>query len=226
MMAQDNDRTTQSSHFTSGAIDPLALVRAYWEGLRVDVSIPLRGDVSPRGIEAALSSTFLIERVGTGLARCRIAGMNLTDLIGMEARGMPISAFFSTEARPELAIHLEQIFATPAVLTLDLAAIQELGRPALAARLLALPLLDHKGRCNLALGCLATTGNIGRSPRRFSIDRAVLTPLVKPAVKTPTPAAKLFAPQIVARNTPKSFAEPAAGFDHSISKKPHLRLVK
>lgn len=222
-MAQDNDQTTQSSSTGTGAFDPLAQVRAYWEGLRVGNAIPLRSEVSPRGIEGALSSTFLIERVAPGLARCRIAGMNLTDLIGMEARGMPISAFFTTEARPELANHLEQVFADPAILMLELAAIQELGRPALTARLLALPLLDHRGQCTLALGCLAVTGNIGRSPRRFDIGHAAVTPLGHQPVKAPALVAQMFTPQIVPRS--KAFAEPAGSFDHD-NRKPHLRLVK
>lgn len=229
VMPKDQDDTTQSPHNGSGAFDPLVQVRAYWEGLREGGTIPLRTEVSPRGIETALSSTFLIERVALGMARFRIAGMNLTDIMGMEARGMPISAFFTTEARPDLAKYLEQVFATPAVLSLTMTAIQELGRPTLSARLLALPLRDEKGRINLALGCIALTGNIGRSPRRFDIGDAAVTALAQPAMKHPFAVAptKHFTPQVVS-TTGHAFAEPTPPFDHSGrgKPKPYLRLVE
>lgn len=230
MMTMNGEETTHVSRDGKFAFDPLVQVRAYWEGLRDDGMIPLRTQVSPRGIESALSSTFLIERVAPGMARFRIAGMDLADIMGMEARGLPISAFFATEARPELASKLEQVFAAPAVLSMDLNAISEIGRPALTARLLALPLRDGRGLTRLALGCIALEGAIGRSPRRFNIGRATTVQLGQPAgqppAKRPIPT-KGFAPQVVATSEPRVFAETAARFDTtgSASSKPYLRLV-
>ena len=40
---------------------------------------------------------------------------------------------------------------------------------------------------SLALGCLATDGLIGRSPRRFAIARKTVTPLVTSAAGTEAP---------------------------------------
>ena len=221
----------------NGAMDPLAQVRAYWEGLREEGGIPLRAQISPRGIESALSSTFLIERIAPGMARFRIAGMGLTDLMGMDVRGMPLSALFTPDARRELGARLEQVFATPTVLTVEMVAVAGMRRPALTARLLLLPLRDEAGRLGLALGCIALSGAIGRSPRRFDIGRAALTKLERPTPQTPgiarpSPArpnaAKGFAPQVVASAAPRAFAEAGARFAPARDAKPrpYLRLVK
>jgi hypothetical protein len=228
VMTMDRDETPDFHDDPTCAFDPLVQVRAYWEGLHEDGMIPLRSQISPRGIETALSSTFLIERVAPGMARFRIAGMDLSDIMGMDSRGMPISAFFTTEARPDLAKHLEQVFAAPAMLSMDLSALPELGRPTLTARLLALPLRDEKGRTGLALGCIALSGGIGRSPRRFDIGRATVTPLFAPKPRLPIASAnaRRFTPQVVASSAPRVFAETAARFDSTGSRKPHLRLVE
>lgn len=215
-----------------GLMDPIAQVRAYWEGLRDDDVIPLRSQINPRGIEQALSSTFLIERVAPGVARFRIAGMDLADVMGMEVRGLPISAIFMPTGRAELMGKLEQVFAGPAVLTLNLVAPAGLGRPALTARMIIMPLRDEDGKTGLALGCIALTGGIGRSPRRFEISHTSLTALAQKQAPAPKPAPAprtAFAPQMVAKNDARMFAEAADQFDASTNtktSKPYLRVVK
>ena len=44
-----------------------------------------------------------------------------------------------------------------------------IGRPALEARMLVLPLTAARGEIGLALGCLAMHGALGRAPRRFAV---------------------------------------------------------
>ena len=70
----------------------LAEVRGYWEGLRKGSDLPRRDEIDPRGIVGALENTFLLERVAPGVARFRLAGMQLHDLMGMDVRGMPLTA--------------------------------------------------------------------------------------------------------------------------------------
>ncbi|MGV8986742.1 MAG: PAS domain-containing protein [Cypionkella sp.] len=152
------------SHFAM-----LAEVRAYWEGLRENGGLPERDRIDPRGIAGALENTFLMERVAPGVARFRIAGMQLHDLMGMDVRGMPLSALFEPAARNRLADGLEGVFSTPAVLELWLEAERGIGRPALEGRLLVMPLTGVRGETDLALGCLAMSGALGRAPRRFAI---------------------------------------------------------
>jgi hypothetical protein len=147
----------------------LAQVRAYWQGLRHGMALPQRDMIDPRGIAEALESTFLLERVAPGIARFRIAGMHLHDLIGLDVRGMPLSTLFDPDARTRLAEGLEAVFTTPAILEMWLEAERGLGRPRLEGRMLVLPLSDAQGHSTLALGCLALAGALGRAPRRFAM---------------------------------------------------------
>ena len=78
-------------------------VEAYWSGLRDGRAMPARADVDPRGIQSALEYAFILERIAPGVARFRVAGMHLNDLMGMEVRGMPLTAMFVPEGRKEIS---------------------------------------------------------------------------------------------------------------------------
>lgn len=191
----------------------LAEVRAYWEGLRGDGHIPARKDLDPRGMARALDRIFVAERIGTGLARLRIAGSTLGEIGGMDMKGMPLSAFFVPEARLRLAEALERVFLLPAATELHMEAERTIGRPALEARLLLLPLLSNNGSRDLVLGCMATEGEIGRAPRRFAIARTIEERLILPEVKA---MQEEFVP---------AFAEPPAPAPRPMRGTPNLRLV-
>ncbi len=148
----------------------LAEVRAYWEGLRTGTDLPRRDGIDPRGISGALENTFLLERVAPGVARFRLAGMQLHDLMGMDVRGMPLTALIDPAGRSRVSEQLETVFAGPGSLEIWLEAERGLGRPALEARMLLLPLTGMRGTVDLALGCLAIHGAMGRAPRRFAIS--------------------------------------------------------
>jgi hypothetical protein len=149
-------------------------LESYWQGLRGDRLVPARSEVDPRRIEDALEYAFILERIAPGMARFRLAGMHLNDLMGMEVRGMPLTSFFVPEARKRVSAALEQVFDAPAIARMTLAGETGLGRPGLDARLLLLPLKSDFGDVSRALGCLSTVGPVGRAPRRFSVlDDAV-----------------------------------------------------
>ena len=191
----------------------LAEVRAYWEGLRGGTGLPRRDQIDPRGIAGALDTVFLLERVAPGVARFRLAGMQINDLLGMDVRGMPVSAMIDPAARPRMADALEALFAGPAILTLGLEAERSVGRPALEGRLILLPLISARGPCDLALGCLATHGTTGRAPRRFAISHLASEPLVSIAAELE--AARRPPPQQAPRLVPMELAEDAAAYDHA-----------
>ena len=203
----------------------LAQVRAYWQGLRHGTALPLRETIDPRGIAEALESTFLLERVAPGIARFRIAGMHLHDLIGMDVRGMPISTLFDPAARTRLAEGLEAVFTTPAILELWLEAERGLGRPNLEGRMLVLPLTDAHGKTTLALGCLAMIGGMGRAPRRFAMMGLMREALVLEA------GAQSIAPADPDRFTPMpalrkiTVIGPDARHQNPLKFPPKLRLV-
>jgi hypothetical protein len=196
----------------------LAQVRAYWEGLRKGELLPLRSAIDPRGMEGALEQAFLVERIAPGIARFRLAGMQLTDLMGMDVRGMPLSALVDPAGRERLAVLLEQMFNGPAALDLSLEAERGIGRPALEGRILLLPVRGDMG-ADLALGCLATAGLMGRSPRRFHIARALLEPVFAAQPAAPVPQRQSGFAEAVRPFT-------GAGQTPRATGRTHLRLVK
>ncbi|MEM1429224.1 MAG: PAS domain-containing protein [Pseudomonadota bacterium] len=158
----------------------VALLEAYWHQLRGTRLVPARSEVDPRQIEDSLEYAFILERVAPGMARFRLAGMHLSDLMGMEVRGMPVTAFFTPEARKPLSDAMEAVFDAPAIVRLTLNGETGIGRPGLDARLLLLPLKSDFGDVSRALGCLVTNGPVGRAPRRFSIAHEEITPIAGP----------------------------------------------
>jgi hypothetical protein len=150
---------------------PLHLVRAYWDGLRGTDLIPRRRLIEPHGLRDALAHVFLIERIAPGLARFRLAGTHVTQVMGMEVRGMPLSAILVPVSRDGARALVEAVFAGPSVVELALESDRGLGRPALQGRMILLPVGDDDENCDRALGCLVTEGDIGRGPRRFAITR-------------------------------------------------------
>lgn len=145
-------------------------VRAYWEGLRSGASVPARSDVDPRGIQNTLEYAFILEKLAPTVARFRLAGMHMSDVLGMEVRGMPFTAFFAPEARKEIARVLEAMFDGPQIVEIVAKAEQGIGKPPLSARILLLPLQSDLGDISRVLGCFVTRGQIGRAPRRFTIE--------------------------------------------------------
>ncbi|MCB6176997.1 PAS domain-containing protein [Rhodobacter sp. Har01] len=210
----------------------MAQVRAYWEGQRGTTgAIPARADLDPRGLAQALDHVFVAERIGTGLLRMRISGMGLTDLAGLDMKGLPISTLFLPEARLQLAQAVERVFTLPGVAELHLEAERSIGRPALEARLLLLPLRSNGGGLDLVLGCLAAEGQIGRTPRRFGILRSIEERLVMPAeVLAPAEPARPAQTQTQTPNQTQAqsqpaFAEPPVPPLRPLRGHPHLRLV-
>jgi len=183
---------------------------AYWSALRKQGQIPRRSEVDPRGIESALEYAFVAEKVAPGLARFRIAGTHLTDLMGMEVRGMPLSALIAPEHRATLSEFLVEVFDAPAMARTDLQSENGIGKPGLAAQLLLLPLRSDLGDVSRILGCLVSKGPIGRAPRRFEITRSTVTRIESPAAApVPVPLERAPTPPVVHR-----------------SERPYLRLVK
>jgi hypothetical protein len=175
----------------------LSVIEAYWEALRDGRDQPpARAQVDPRGIENALGEAFIAERIAPGVARFRVAGVTLSDLLGMEVRGMPLTAPVVPELRERFAADLERAFAEPAIVEFAVQSPAGFGRPALQGRLLLLPLCDANGAVNCVLGGLAVEGRIGRSPRRLEP-----LPLRRRRIGPAAPAAA----------TPEASAEPVAG---------------
>lgn len=206
---------------------PLQELRGYWEALRREGDLPARSQIDPRGIAGVLEHAFLVERIAPGLGRFRLCGMHLHDLIGMEPAGMPMTVLFEPDTRKRLGSAVEEVFANPAALEVWLEAAAGLGRPALSARMLMLPLRDSAGEVTLAMGALVSNGTIGRQPRRFAVARHVVETFAVPAVAQPTRPGTETAAKPAPQPAPRALAEPPAPFAPPATgpARGHLRLV-
>ncbi|MEY5038878.1 MAG: hypothetical protein RL472_1984 [Pseudomonadota bacterium] len=200
------DGTTET--VARGDFRQLQEVRAYWEAMRKNGRLPKRDDINPRGMASALEQVFLVEQVAPNHGRLRLAGMAISDLLGMDVRGMPITALLEPVARARLSEALGGLFRGEQILDLWLEAERGIGRPPLLARMLLLPMIGSHGEPDLALGCFCTKGDVGRAPRRFTISRMLREPL-------PVSATEDFA---------SAFAEPPRPFSPPHGR-PNLRLV-
>ncbi|WP_068111551.1 PAS domain-containing protein [Tropicimonas marinistellae] len=153
-------------------------VETYWDSLRGDRRMPTRSEIDPRGLDRALSRCFILERLAPTVARFRLAGTHLNDLLGMEVRGMPLTAMFLPDARKQVSDALEQVFDSPARALLTLSGDRGIGKPPMDAALLLLPLMSDLGEVTRILGCLPTLGPIGRTPRRFTVRQSRVLPIL------------------------------------------------
>lgn len=147
----------------------LGQVETYWEGLRNRRIMPSRSEVDPRGISGVLEHAFILERVARGIGRFRLAGMHLNDVMGMEVRGMPLTALILPESREAMNAALAAVFDEPAIVRLTLSSDTGLGRGPMDAKMILLPLRSDLGDVSRVLGCFVANGKIGRAPRRFAI---------------------------------------------------------
>lgn len=199
--------------------DPgLSNLRAYWEALRGDNTVPRRSQVDPRGIERALGIAFLAERVAPEVARFRVAGMRVNALMGMEVRGMPLSALMQPDARNTLGRALRRVFDGPAIAEMTVRGTPGLTQPRLEGRMLLLPLQTDDGAITRLLGGLSLSGHIGAVPRRLEVTGLRILTLGTPGTweVADTPA-----------DTPtEGLAEAPAPFAPQRRGRPHLRVVR
>lgn len=153
------------------AIPCLHILRSYWETQRPDGALPQRESISPSGLGGALENCFIVERIAPGMGRFRVAGSAVSQVLGLEPRGMPLTMLLEPVGRAMLTRVLEDVFTSATALDITLEAERSIGRPHLAARMILLPLRGAMGEYHQAIGALALSGQIGRAPRRFGITR-------------------------------------------------------
>lgn len=179
---------------------PVLEVERYWHSLIQDGALPARGDIDPKAIQNTLEYAFIAERVTDGLAKLRVAGSHLNDLMGLQMNGLPIGALFTQKARPVLADATKRLFTTPAIIRMELSTPASVWAPKMTGDLILLPCRSDMGDVSRVLGCLVTRGEIVRSPRRFDIAKVRVQPIrietgeTTYAAPVPRPAAPVSAP--------------------------------
>jgi len=183
----------------------------YWERLRDGGEVPYRSEIDPRQFEYALEDMFILEDLGNGNVRIRLAGMHLCELMGMELRGMSVRALMRPEHRNAFDGALSQVLRDPAVGCFDLIAFTPTGRKLRAAMIL-LPLRNDFGDVARILGCLRVHGDVAEGgPLRFAIEEAQLRQV---PVRQNDPETRQALP---------GFAEPQASFE---PEPPKLRTIE
>ncbi|WP_245695989.1 PAS domain-containing protein [Alloyangia pacifica] len=169
---------------------PLRLVEAYWRGLLgADGQVPLRSQIDPRGIENALEYAFLGERIAPMLAKLRVSGTHLNELMGLDMAGMPLSTLISPEDREQLGAAMAKLFNDGLEVRLRLLAEEGFGKSHLTGDMLLLPLRSDLGDTSRMIGVLVTHGRVGRTPRRFRIESiSMRAPLQEAAALPASPA--------------------------------------
>lgn len=197
----------------------------YWMSLPRRRGVPQRKDVDPVAMAGLLEDSFILERVAPGVARIRVAGRNVTKLLGVEPRGLPLTAAFLPQARAAMGQHIEAAFTTPAIVELELEGPRAVGQPALQGKILMLPLRDDHGRVSRMLGVLVMSGRRGLGGRRFTISDTVeprIIPIVglRPVETVAKPALRSVMAETAAPYRPSLRTDTKKAGD-----KPALRLV-
>lgn len=164
----------------------LARIETYWDSLRQGRTAPARAEIDPAGLDNVLEYTFILDAIAPGVARLRVAGNHLSDLMGMEVRGMPITALVLPEAREELMNALNFVFKGGRAHIMTNAP-RGFGRGQLVGGMVLLPLTDAEGRITKIIGGLQSFGKIGRDPRRLQFNDVQL---IRGEMPSPTEAAE------------------------------------
>ena len=149
----------------------------YWERLRAGRPCPYRAEVDPRDMDGDARHLFVLEDLGQGNLRFRLAGTALIDAFGYELRGMSARSVMEGQARESFVALINETLAEPGV-----------GYARLFApdgetvwEVVLLPLRGNFGQIDRLIGCLhpvsGRTPEAGDVPLRFTIDAMSIRPV-------------------------------------------------
>ncbi|MBB5721871.1 hypothetical protein FHS72_001495 [Loktanella ponticola] len=187
-MAHDRD---YASIYRTPFHDPngeavLKQVERHWRSMRNGDDLPQRVDLSPDHLSDSLAHCFTLERVAPTIARFRVAGRAVHEVLNMEPRGMPLSALFTPAGRDMLAPLIFDVCEGPDIVEVPVIAARSLGRSPLRGRLLLMPLKHAGQEVNRLFGAVVVDGKTGRRPMRFDFDRdqSLRQQAVQPIIRT------------------------------------------
>ncbi|MCI4661382.1 MAG: PAS domain-containing protein [Neomegalonema sp.] len=138
----------------------------YWNTLRAGRAAPFRSEINPRDISRLLESTFILEHVGKGKARYRLAGTKLCASFGMELRGMDALSLWHGDCRAKVRDTINRVIEEPVVGQLA-CTVETRSGYLFDAEFLYLPLRADSGEMTRVLGCGHYMGSYGRHPETF-----------------------------------------------------------
>ena len=156
---------------------------SYWEALRGQRPCPYRAEVDPRDMTGDARHLFLLEDLGDGNIRFRLAGTALLDAFGFDLRGMSLRSIMEGKARESLVALVAETLSEPGIGYARLLAPDGVQ----VWEIVLLPLRSDFGQVDRLIGCLHPVNGrppvAGRVPLRFSIDEMSIHPVASAAGK-------------------------------------------
>ncbi|MEM8699883.1 MAG: PAS domain-containing protein, partial [Pseudomonadota bacterium] len=123
----------------------------YWDRLRNGRKLPYRAEIDPRDMGCDARHLFILEHLGEGNIRFRLAGTALVDAFSMELRGMSVRAIMRGKARESMTALVEETLAEPGI---GYARLTEAANPDAVWEILLLPLKSDFGKTDRIIGAL------------------------------------------------------------------------
>ncbi|MEM7546848.1 MAG: PAS domain-containing protein [Pseudomonadota bacterium] len=177
----------------------------YWSALRAGRPAPYKAEITANGVGRSLAAnTFILENLGAGNLRFRLAGSMLYDIFGLEVRGMNITAMMVDADRARLRTMIEMALDGPSIAIMQGSVVSSDG-DAHEIEMVFAPLKNDFDHMDRVLGAAHIFGSdhLAAAPRRCAIRSTRITE-IEPG---PGPSAE-------ATTALPGFAEEAAAFDH------------
>jgi hypothetical protein len=221
----------------------LRALYGYWNRLRAGRKTPLRSDIDPRDMACDARNLFILENLGRGNIRFRLAGTAIVDAFGMELRGMNARAIMATGSRESFTALINEALEDPGI---GYARLRNAADESGIWEINLLPLRSDFGMVDRVIGCLhplvGMPGKNAGTPLRFRIEHMSVDPIdatlsdfdMKAPLTGMAEPAKSFLPGPVGSaedRTPRFTAIEGGSPDGQGSARPrrtrgHLRLVK
>lgn len=151
----------------------------YWNTLRAGRKTPLRSDIDPRDMNCDARNLFILENLGRGNIRFRLAGTAIVEAFGMELRGMNARAIMSTTSRESFTALITEALEDPGA---GYARLRDAADDDSLWEVNLLPLRSDFGMIDRVIGCLhPLNGTPGRrrtsAPLRFRIEHMSVEPI-------------------------------------------------
>lgn len=158
---------------TAAGEDILQRIERHWDNMRTADGLPARSSIAPEPLDDTLAHCFVLERVAPQMARFRVAGRELTRLLAMEPRSMPLGALFTENGRDLVGEMVANVADGPHIVELPVTVPRGFARTPVRGRLLMLPLVDRNGNTSRILGAIVLDAKPGRGVLKMEIDTSV-----------------------------------------------------
>lgn len=169
---RDNEFTTYRLNRSKDMIhSELRALYRYWNGIRAGRKTPMRSDIDPREMDCDARNLFILENLGRGNIRFRLAGTALANAFGMELRGMNARSIMSTGSRESFTALITETLEDPGA---GYARLRDIADDTQIWEINLLPLRSDFGMIDRVIGCLhPLTGKVRYDrgvPLRFRIE--------------------------------------------------------